>query len=61
MTTTAAPSPDPTVRELIAQLAAAEDDLRECRRPGATRQREAVLRRQAHIVTELRRRRTLPR
>jgi hypothetical protein len=46
----------PSVRDLIAELAATEDDLREHRR--APRPRDhAVRRRQDQIVVELRRRR----
>jgi hypothetical protein len=59
--TTPQQAPAPSVRDLIAQLAASEDDLRECRRIGATERRDVVIRNQAHIVRELRRRRSTSR
>jgi hypothetical protein len=49
-------SPTPTVRELILELAAAEDAVRECRRLGPPEQRDAAIRRRGRLVRELRRR-----
>ncbi len=46
-----------SVRELIAELAATEDDLREARACGPTELSIAAARRQVGIVRELRRRR----
>ncbi len=46
----------PTVRQLITELAATEDDLRAMRVAGSTDRRLAVARRQARILRELRRR-----
>ena len=51
----------PTVRQLITELAATEDDLRALRTSGTTDRRLAVTRRQARIVRELRRRHPAPR
>ncbi len=51
----------PSVRQLIAELAATEDDLRALRPSGATARRTEVVRRQAHLVRELRRRHVRPR
>lgn len=45
-----------SVRELIADLAGTEDDLREARREDSLDRRRLVARRQAGIVRELRRR-----
>lgn len=50
-----------SVRELIADLAHTEDDLREVRPEGSLAQRSIVVRRQARIVRELRRRSHAPR
>lgn len=55
--TTARPAARPSVRQLIAELAATEDDLREVRSSGLTERSLATARRQACIVRELRRRR----
>jgi hypothetical protein len=46
----------PTVRQLIGELAATEDDLRAMRATGSTDRRLALARRQARILRELRRR-----
>ena len=67
MTTTALPAPGsaspapPSVRQLIAELAATEDDLRALRGSAATDRRLTLARRQAHIVRELRRHHGAPR
>ena len=45
----------PTIRDLIAELAETEDVLRGCRDAAGTRER-SMRRRQGEIVTELRRR-----
>jgi hypothetical protein len=45
----------PSIRTLIAELAATEDVLRGCRAPAGSRERSAR-RRQSELVTELRRR-----
>lgn len=50
-----------SVRELIAELAGTEDVLREVRHDGSPAQRTLVVRRQATIVRELRRRARTPR
>jgi hypothetical protein len=58
MHTPAASLPQTPIRQLIAELAEAEDALRECRASGAADRRDAVIRRQATLVRELRRRRS---
>jgi hypothetical protein len=50
-----------SVRELIAELAGTEDDLREARADASLAHRSLVVRRQARIVRELRRRAPGPR
>ena len=45
----------PSIRDLIAELADTEDELRGCRAPAGPRERSAR-RRQGELVTELRRR-----
>lgn len=59
MTTTASPRehPAPTVRELIAELARTEDALRQTRALGVSERDLRLVRRQAAVVRELRRRR----
>ena len=54
-----ATTPQPSIRDLIAELADTEDVLRGCRVPGGQRERSAR-RRQTRIVTELRTRRSVP-
>ena len=50
-----APEQQPTIRDLIAELAETEDALRGCRDAAGARER-STRRRQGEIVTELRRR-----
>ena len=50
-----APEQQPTIRDLIAELAETEDVLRGCRDAAGARER-STRRRQGEIVTELRRR-----
>ena len=57
MTTTASPESTPSVRELIAELASTEDALRGSHHRGLSAGDLRLVRRQAAVVRELRRRR----